>query len=164
LAAKRPEALVDLPKFNGNQLEAARAGGDISVQASADDPLVAFHAVRELARLCYGSAQMRWAQTGFLPNTPVGETPRNLMGFKDGTNNPRLGGTVAPPDNPRSLDEVVWVGEEGPAWMRGGSYVVARRIRISVEHWDRSEVDFQEPAARPHVSGVIQAAGLRRLP
>jgi deferrochelatase/peroxidase EfeB len=28
--------------------------------------------------------------------------------------------------------------------MRGGSYLVARRIRIALEHWDRTEVDFQE--------------------
>ena len=89
LAAKRPEALVDLPKFNGDQLVPARTGGDLSVQACADDPLVAFHAVRELERLGYGVVQMRWAQSGFLPSTPVGETPRNLMGFKDGTINPR---------------------------------------------------------------------------
>ena len=96
LAAKRPEALVDLPKFNGDQqLQGARTGGDISVQACADDPQVAFHAVRELDRLSYGAAQMRWAQTGFLPQTPPGETPRNLMGFKDGTVNPPLGGAAA---------------------------------------------------------------------
>ncbi len=67
LAAKRPDALVDLPKFNGDQLQAARTGGDISVQACADDPQVAFHAVRELDRLSYGAAQIRWAQAGFLP-------------------------------------------------------------------------------------------------
>jgi deferrochelatase/peroxidase EfeB len=150
LAAQRPAALVALPKFNGDQLEAARTGGDISVQACADDPQVAFHAVRELVRIGYGAAQMRWAQAGFLPDAPAGKTPRNLMGFKDGTNNPRLAGTVATSDNPRSLDEVVWVGEEGPAWMRGGSYVVARRIRISLEHWDRSEVDFQEQVIGRH--------------
>jgi len=34
--------------------------------------------------------------------------------------------------------------------MRGGSYVVARRIRISLEHWDRSEVDFQEQVIGRH--------------
>ena len=44
--------------------KAARTGGDISVQACADDPLVAFHALRELDRLSYGAAQIRWAQTG----------------------------------------------------------------------------------------------------
>ena len=142
LASKRPAALVDLPKFNGEQLEANLTGGDISVQACADDPQVAFHAIRELARLSYGAAEFRWAQAGFLPDTPPEETPRNLMGFKDGTNNP--GAKAQPPDNPRTFDDVVWVKDEGPDWMRGGSYLVARRIRISLEHWDRTEVDFQE--------------------
>jgi deferrochelatase/peroxidase EfeB len=150
LSAQRPAALVALPKFNGDQLEAARTGGDISVQACADDPQVAFHAVRELVRLGYGAAQLRWGQAGFLPNAPAGETPRNLMGFKDSINNPRPAGTVPTPDNPSSVDEVVWVGEEGPVWMRGGSYVVARRIRISLEHWDRSEIDFQEQVIGRH--------------
>jgi deferrochelatase/peroxidase EfeB len=142
LAGKRPAALVDLPKFNGDQLEAHLTGGDISVQACADDPLVAFHAIRELARLSYGAAEFRWAQAGFLPDTPADETPRNLMGFKDGTNNP--GEHARPPDMPLAFDNVVWVKDDGPDWMRGGSYLVARRIRISLEHWDRTEVDFQE--------------------
>ena len=144
LAGKRPAALVDLPKFNGDQLEPALTGGDLSVQACADDPMVAFHAVRELARLSYGAAQIRWGQAGFLPQAPAEGMPRNLMGFKDGTNNPPRAGTSDSPDSPRSFDQVVWVGDEGPDWIRGGSYVVARRIRISLEHWDRSEVDFQE--------------------
>jgi deferrochelatase/peroxidase EfeB len=145
LAGKRPAALVDLPKFNGDQqLEPARTGGDLSVQACADDPQVAFHAVRELARLSYGAAEIRWGQAGFLPEAPADETPRNLMGFKDGTNNPPRARANVSADTPRSFDDVVWVGDEGPDWMRGGSYLVARRIRISLEHWDRSEVDFQE--------------------
>jgi deferrochelatase/peroxidase EfeB len=150
LASKRPAALVDLPKFNGDHLEPGLTGGDISVQACADDPVVAFHAVRELARLSYGAAQFRWAQAGFLPQAPEDETPRNLMGFKDGTNNPRLAGSAPTPDSPKSFDEVVWVGDEGPDWMRAGSYLVARRIRISLEHWDRSEIDFQEQVIGRH--------------
>src|SRR5271163_836053 len=81
LAVKRPAALVALPKFNGDQLDPARAGGDVTVQACADDPVVAFHAVRELARLSYGAAQFRWVQAGILPQAPADETPRNLMGF-----------------------------------------------------------------------------------
>ena len=132
LAGRRPEALVDLPDFNGDQLAAERSGGDLSIQACADDPQVAFHAVRQLVRLADNVARVRWTQTGFLPSTPQGETPRNLMGFKDGTR------------NPANLADTVWVGEEGPAWMRGGSYMVVRKIRIALEHWDRTEVDFQE--------------------
>ena len=165
LAKKRPEALVDLPKFNGDQLIPARCGGDLSVQACADDPQVAFHAVRELTRLAYGAAQIRWAQAGFLPDASAVETPRNLMGFKDGTQNPPLDGKIVPPDIPSGFDDVVWVGKEGPDWMRGGSYAVVRRIRISLEHWDRTEVDFQEQVIGRHkYSGApIGKAGERDL-
>lgn len=60
LAARRPEALVDMPEFNGDQLEEARTGGDLSVQACADDPQVAFHAVRQLARAAGDTARLRW--------------------------------------------------------------------------------------------------------
>jgi len=137
LMSRRPAALVDLPRFVGDQLVEGHTGGDLSVQACADDPQVAFHGVRQLARLADAVAHVRWVQTGFLPSLEGRETPRNLMGFKDGTNNPSI-------SDPRVMDQVVWVGNEGPDWMRGGSYVVARRIRIALEHWDRMKVAFQE--------------------
>ena len=120
LAARRPEALVDLPKFNGDQLQPPRTGGDISVHACADDPQVAFHAVRELDRLSYGLAQIRWAQAGFLPDAPAGENPRNLMGFKDGTVNPPLSGA---PSSARRSARVRRCG----VGRRGGSRLDARR-------------------------------------
>jgi deferrochelatase/peroxidase EfeB len=89
LASSRPAALVDLPRFKGDQLVPARTGGDFSVQACADDPQVAFHAVRQLARLAYAIAEIRWTQSGFLSRpAKAGETRRNLMGFKDGTQTP----------------------------------------------------------------------------
>ena len=143
LAASRPAALVDLPRFNGDQLVPARTGGDLSVQACADDPTVAFHAVRQLARLAYDIAEIRWTQSGFQSRQAKGGTPRNLMGFKDGT------------QTPAPVDPVVWVGSEGPAWMQGGSYVVVRRIRMALEHWDRTNVGFQEQTMGRHkVSGA----------
>ena len=148
LAARRPEAMVDLPAFNGDQLVAAQTGGDLSVQACADDPQVAFHAVRQLARLAYDVAQLRWTQAGFQAGFAAGQTPRNLMGFKDGTRNP----TASPGPGRKPVADVVWVGEEGPVWMRGGSYVVTRRIRIALEHWDRTPVDFQEEVVGRHKS------------
>jgi len=138
LAARRPGALVDLPAFNGDQLVPERSGGDISIQACADDPQVTFHAVRQLVRLAEGVARVRWSQTGFLPATAPGETPRNLMGFKDGTR------------NAQDLAKSVWVTDEGPAWMRGGSYVVVRKIRMALEHWDKTDVDFQEEVFGRH--------------
>ncbi len=143
LAKRRPEALVDLPRFVGDQLVEAHTAGDLSVQACADDPQVAFHAVRQLARIAGDRAQLRWAQTGFMPGYQVKRTPRNLMGFKDGTNN-------VPVTDPAAMAKFIWVGEEGPDWMRGGSYLVARRIRIALEHWDRSKIAFQEQTIGRH--------------
>jgi deferrochelatase/peroxidase EfeB len=148
LRAQRPEAFVDLPRFAGDALVPERTGGDISVQACADDPQVAFHAVRQLARLGEAAARLRWAQSGFLPHPADGETPRNLMGFKDGTRNP-------PTSVPASMHRFVWVGGEAPVWMQGGSYVVARRIRIALERWDRMSLAFQEQAVgRQKLSGA----------
>jgi len=96
-----------------------------------------------LARIADGVAQVRWVQTGFMPVYRPGETPRNLMGFKDGTDNPSV-------HDPKTMDEVVWVGDEGPDWMRGGSYLVVRRIRIALEHWDRMKTAFQEETVGRH--------------
>jgi deferrochelatase/peroxidase EfeB len=137
LADKRPQALVDLPTFHGDQMIEGRSGGDLSVQACSDDPQVAFHAVRQLARISDGIAQLRWVQSGFLPQYSDGRSPRNLMGFKDGSNNPKAA-------DPKAMDQFVWAGSDAPEWMRGGSYMVIRRIRIALEHWDRMNVAFQE--------------------
>jgi deferrochelatase/peroxidase EfeB len=136
LAQRRPEALVDLPRFNGDQLLAPKTGGDILIQACANDPQVAFHAVRQLVRMGYGAVQMRWAQAGFLSG-PRGQTPRNLMGFKDGTNNPSIA-------KPALMNQFVWAKGADAPWMRGGTYTVVRRIRITIEHWDQMKVGFQE--------------------
>jgi deferrochelatase/peroxidase EfeB len=137
LARRRPAAFVDLPKFPGDQLVPARSGGDLFAQVCADNPQVAFHAVRALARLAYGVAELRWMQSGFASDYGEGKTPRNLMGFKDGTGNPNAG-------DPAEMDAVVWAGSEAPEWMRGGSYVVVRRSRMALEHWERTKISFQE--------------------
>ena len=143
LSRHRPEALVDLPHFPGDQLIEARTGGDISIQACADDPQVAFHAVRQFLRIASGISTLRWVQTGFQSGDGGKETPRNLMGFKDGT------------QTPNDLDKFVWVEKEGPRWMQGGSYLVVRRIRIALEHWDRMNIGFQEQViGREKISGA----------
>jgi deferrochelatase/peroxidase EfeB len=83
---------------------------------------------------------MRWSQLGFGRTSTTSRsqsTPRNLMGFKDGTANIKAEDTAA-------MDRYVWVGSEGPAWMRGGSYLVSRRIRMLLEVWDRSSLEDQE--------------------
>ncbi len=151
LRSRRPAALADLPRFNGDQLQPASTGGDLSIQACADDPQVAFHAVRQLARIADGVAQLRWIQNAYSAQFAAEDTPRNLMGFKDGTQNP----ISARPDQVHAVAggkrftaptsaEIVWASPADADWMSGGSYVVARRIRISLEHWDRTDLSFQE--------------------
>jgi deferrochelatase/peroxidase EfeB len=145
LAARRPAALVDLPRFAGDELVAGQCGGAMCIQACANDPQVAFHAVRQLARIGYGAVELKWVQTGFSTANKTQGTPRNLMGFKDGTMNPTAAAAGA----------VVWADGGDQAWMNGGSYMVARRIRIALEHWDRMKVAFQEQTfGRQKMSGA----------
>lgn len=143
LAAQRPAALVNLPRFVGDQLVPERTGGDLSVQVCAEDPLAVETAIRRLAKVAQGVAVMRWAQMGFNGRFQAHETPRNQMGFKDGTLN--VNG-----QDPQTAKAFVWVGDEGPAWLRGGSYMVIRPIRISLEHWDDMTLAFQEQTIGRH--------------
>jgi deferrochelatase/peroxidase EfeB len=136
ISGQLPDALTDLPHFSGDELTAADSNGDLFLQACADDPQVAFHAVRSIARIAPDVASLNWTQVGFSPDN-TGGTPRNLMGFKDGTMN----SNVHPPAD---LSATVWAGPEGPAWMHAGSYLVYRRIRITLEHWDRIAPNLQE--------------------
>ncbi|WP_417562049.1 iron uptake transporter deferrochelatase/peroxidase subunit [Microbacterium sp.] len=141
LAAQRPPQLQDLPPFVGEQLEAGLCGGDLCIQACADDPQVAFHAVRNLSRIAFGRARIRWSQLGFgrtSKTTADQSTPRNLFGFKDGTAN-----ILA--DDPHALDQHVWASAaDGPVWLAGGSYLAVRNIRQRIETWDRVRLVEQE--------------------
>jgi deferrochelatase/peroxidase EfeB len=143
LAGNRPAALIDLPKFAGDALDPLRSGGDIAIQACADDPQVAVHAIRNLSRIAHASAAVRWAQLGFgkASATDVkSPTPRNLFGFKDGTAN------ILSTDE-AALKQFVWAGkgdDDRAGWMDGGSYLVGRRVRMIIEIWDRTSLDEQQ--------------------
>jgi deferrochelatase/peroxidase EfeB len=151
LAGKKPSLLVDLPALPNENLDPTYTGGDLCIQACSDDPLVAFHAVRNLARLGLGVVDYDWMELGFgrTSTTSTGEkTPRNLLGFKDGTRNIKAQQTDL-------VDEYVWTGDEtDQPWMRGGSYLVARRIQIFIENWDRDYLgDQQNVIGRAKVTG-----------
>ncbi|QEW18370.1 putative deferrochelatase/peroxidase EfeN precursor [Marinibacterium anthonyi] len=148
LQACRPAALRPLTRLTGDALHPNLTGGDLSLQACADDPQVAYHAIRVLARLARstGAAATRWAVTGFgRASAGRGQaTPRNLMGFRDGTRNIR---------EPEEMDRFVWADD--PTWGPGGSYQVARKIRMVIESWDTDRVDDQNAVfGRFKVSGA----------
>lgn len=141
LAARRPPELVRLPHFPGDMLDPASSEGDLCIQACADDPQVAVHAIRNLSRIAFGRAALRWSQLGFgrTSSTSTSQaTPRNLFGFKDGTANIKA-------EEPAAVNDQVWVqAGDSATWMTGGSYLVTRRIRMTIETWDRTILSEQE--------------------
>jgi deferrochelatase/peroxidase EfeB len=141
IAARRPKGLERLPAFLGDDLDPQHSHGDLCIQACADDPQVAVHAIRNLSRIAFGRARLRWSQLGFgktSRTTAAQATPRNLFGFKDGTAN-----ILA--DDRQALDEHVWVAsDDDPAWLAGGSYLVARKIAMLIETWDRVRLSEQD--------------------
>ncbi len=146
LRAAWPTPLVELPPFDGDRLTPATSGGDLTAHACSDDPQVAFHTLRQLLRVSAGVAAVRWSQAGFNEQAASSGTPRDLLGFKDGTINPRTD---------MQLDNFVWVGGEGPDWMSGGTYVVTRRIRVDLDRWDDLSLEDQERVIGRHkVSGA----------
>jgi deferrochelatase/peroxidase EfeB len=147
LAAKKPKHLADLPDLPSDQLQKASTGGDLSLQACADDPQVAYHAIRDLTRMAKGVATTRWTVLGFgRASAGKGQTtPRNLMGFKDGTRNIK---------EEADFTKFVWVDDD-QAWTRGGSYQVVRKIQMNIENWDSDPVgDQQEVFGRTKAIGA----------
>ena len=143
LNARRPAALRELPHFPADNLDPGRSNGDLCVQACAHDPQVAVHAIRNLARIGFGTVAMRWGQLGFGRTSSTSTqqaTPRNLLGFKDGTANLKS-------EDAGNIEKFVWVGRgDDPSadWLAGGSYLVARRINMHIETWDRTSLREQE--------------------
>ena len=133
LEKKRPKLFRDLPAFPKEQLREQYTGGDIVIQACADDEQVAFHAVRNLIRKGRNKVTMKWSQSGFAAIGDRMETPRNLFGFKDGTANVTT---------EKDFDKVVWADSQD--WMNNGSYMAVRRIIMHLETWDRTNLQEQE--------------------
>ncbi len=133
LTSKKLPELEDLPKFARDQLQEDFTGGDICIQACAEDAQVAFHAVRNLLRKGREHLTLKWSQTGYAAITSQGSTPRNLFGFKDGT------ATVTSQDD---FDRVIWCDQDN--WMKNGTYLIVRRVQMHLETWDRTSLKEQE--------------------
>ncbi|MFF1632690.1 iron uptake transporter deferrochelatase/peroxidase subunit [Leifsonia sp. NPDC058248] len=139
LSTAKPARLRTMEDFENDALRREVCDGDLLLQVCADDRDAVTHAVREIARATRGGIQVRWRQDGFVsPPRPSG-TPRNLMGFKDGTSNPTTSDAAA-------MAALVWARAGGaePGWVAGGTYHVVRVIRMLVEFWDRVNLHEQE--------------------
>jgi deferrochelatase/peroxidase EfeB len=149
LAGHRPHLLRELKQLPSDAFRPGLTGGDLSLQACADDPQVAYHAVRDLARIAKvtGAAATRWTVMGFgRASAGKGQsTPRNLLGFKDGTRNIR---------EDADFDRFVWV-KDGPGWQHHGTYQVVRKIQMHIEAWDTDRISDQNAVFGRHkVSGA----------
>ncbi|WP_083101548.1 iron uptake transporter deferrochelatase/peroxidase subunit [Faucicola atlantae] len=133
-----PPEFASLPAFPRDQIRPELAGGDICIQACAEDSQVAFHAVRQLVRQARSNITMRWSQMGFVSFDSGNETPRNLFAFKDGTANQNT--IKAPNDN-------IWIDR---GWLKDGTYLVVRLIQMHLETWDRTSLKGQEETFGRH--------------
>ncbi|MFF1693676.1 iron uptake transporter deferrochelatase/peroxidase subunit [Streptomyces sp. NPDC058257] len=151
LEKQRPSALDPLPDFSSDHLDKARSDGDLWVQIGANDPLVAFHALRAIQKEAGDAARVRWQMNGFNRSpgaTAQPMTTRNLMGQIDGSNNPK----PSQDDFDRRIYVPASGAAQGPSWMAGGSYVVVRRIRMLLDDWEKLGVKDQEAVIGRHKS------------
>lgn len=156
LATLKPKSLVPMPDgLARDELDPARTHGDLLLMLQAPNRDIVVNAVRRVCREVAGRAKVRWMVDVFArPDStaaPDVTTTRNLMGFKDGTANPdaSLADLMA---------DVVWsagAADGEPAWCAGGTYLVARTLRILVEDWDAQTLDHQQKVfGRAKVSGA----------
>lgn len=144
LLDRAPAWLAPLPTFSVDKLQARWNDGDVLAQVCSDDPIVLAHAVRALMVSATGIAVLHWMQRGFRRPVTSTSTMRNLMGQVDGTAQP----------TDAELDQAVWIGAEGPDWLRGGSSLVLRRIQMDLDTWD-----LLDPQAKEQVIGRRMTSG-----
>jgi len=132
LCVAAPRGLRELPPFPDDRLEPAYGGGDLVLQLCADDPRVTRAAASALTRLAGDTLRPRWRQSGFLPPTPAGQTPRDHLGFRNGTENP----------TPEECER--WV------WSEDATFLVVRRIHIDVAEFTRLGTRRQEEIIGRH--------------
>lgn len=149
-----PPWLEGLPAFAIDALEPRWSGGDLLVQFAGDEALSVAHAVRLLTKDARTFVQVRWVQRGFRGTPGSTGLPRNLMGQIDGTGNPP----------PADLERLVWgrglPGLAQPAWLRGGTTMVVRRIAMALDTWDQlSRRDRERTIGRTLDNGAPLSGG-----
>ncbi|GAA4157804.1 iron uptake transporter deferrochelatase/peroxidase subunit [Gryllotalpicola daejeonensis] len=140
LASAKPARLRPMDEFVNDALDRSVCDGDLLLQLCADNRDTVLHALRMIMRATRADLQVLWRKEGFVPPPRPSGTPRNLLGFKDGTANREF------LNDPKLVERMVWTQGTGdePAWTAGGSYHVVRLIRMFVEFWDRVSVTEQQ--------------------
>lgn len=161
LADRKPRELVTMPFLANDRLDPKLSHGDISIIFESGHNDTMQFALRQLMRRTRSDLVLRWMIDGYARGIGAGRaatshsgteatTPRNLLGFKDGTSNLDVA-------DPAVMDRHVWVGadDDEPAWAVGGTYQAVRIIRNFVEFWDRTQLVEQEALiGRSKVSGA----------
>jgi deferrochelatase/peroxidase EfeB len=155
LADRKPRELVTMPFLANDRLDPKLSHGDLSIIIEAGHNDTVVFALRQLMRRTRRHLVLRWMIDGYARGIGAGvasdaTTPRNLLGFKDGTANLDV-------DDAALMDRHVWVGpgDGEPDWAVGGSYQAIRIIRMFVEFWDRTQLIEQENLiGRSKVSGA----------
>jgi deferrochelatase/peroxidase EfeB len=155
LADRKPAELKTMPFLANDRLDPKLSHGDVSIILEAGHNDTLQFALRQLMRRTRSHLVLRWMIDGYARGIGAGPateaaTPRNLLGFKDGTSN------LDAEDN-ALMDRHVWVGpgDGEPDWAVGGSYQAVRIIRMFVEFWDRTQLAEQEAIfGRRKVSGA----------
>jgi deferrochelatase/peroxidase EfeB len=155
LADRKPRELETMPFLANDRLDPKLSHGDISIIFEAGHNDTVQFALRQLMRRTRSDLVLRWMIDGYARGIGAGQaseaaTPRNLLGFKDGTANLDV-------DDATLMDRHVWVGagDGEPDWAVGGSYQAVRIIRMFVEFWDRTRLIEQEQIfGREKVSGA----------
>jgi deferrochelatase/peroxidase EfeB len=155
LADRKPRELVTMPFLANDRLDPKLSHGDIAVIFEAGHNDTVQFALRQLMRRTRSDLTLRWMIDGYARGIGAGKaseaaTPRNLLGFKDGTANLDV-------EDGGLMDHHVWVqpGDDEPEWTIGGSYQAVRIIRMMVEFWDRTRLAEQEALiGRKKVSGA----------
>ncbi|MDY6050390.1 MAG: Dyp-type peroxidase [Corynebacterium sp.] len=141
---KLPEELAaGIPPMSAEYLDLDKSNGDLFIQICAEDAMVVEHALRNLTRLAFGKARLRWAENGFIraySASKNAKTPRNLFGFKDGTSN------LTAESGEEMLNEHLWIqpGDTVNDWAAGGTYACFRKMQMMFEVWDEIPLDQQE--------------------
>lgn len=98
LQAQKPLRLQKMTRFPNDALDAALCHGDLLLQICANTNETALHALRDIIKHSPDLLSVRWKREGFISahaaRSKGKETPINLLGFKDGTANPKTASTA----------------------------------------------------------------------